>query len=792
MRLSALLFSVWAAFVAPATFAAIDEADLLPVEEAFALQATAPTREAIELTWEIAPGYYLYRHRLAAKPQSDVVEPGTLALPDGQRKHDEFFGDVETYRGRLSARLPIRAPADAATVELEVRSQGCADVGVCYPPQRQMVSIVLPAASPAAPGSVGLITGAQAPLTFSESPAALMEAGPLPEEQAFRVEALVEPGSTAADLRAAVRFSMPPGYYLYRDKTTFAIPQGLAGVALGAPVFPPGQNYRDEHFGEVIVYFGEAEIGLPVTQAPAGIAQLPIEVSFQGCQDGGICYPPMRRTLVLPVAAALAGSAAIATGDVEPATPEGIAKGPSPTAAITAAGAPPGARTSTSRPEVSAQADDSRIADSLRGASRGWALLTFFGLGALLAFTPCVLPMIPILSGIIAGAGPNLSTARALVLSVVYVLSSAVVFMIAGIAAGLAGASLQTAFQNPWVLSAFALLFVALSLSMFGLFELQLPASLQARLAGLSNRQRAGSIGGVAVMGALSALIVGPCVAPPLAGAVLYISQTRDAVFGGAALFALGLGMGAPLVVFGVTAGRLMPRAGAWMDAVKAAFGVVFLLLAVWMLERIVPPPVTLLLAGIVLIGAGVAMHALDPLPAASGGWRRVAKAAGVLVLLLGIAEVAGALAGGNDWMRPLAPFAGEAGGTSSPAVEFRPVKSVEDLDRELAAAGVAGKPLLLDFYADWCVACKEMDRDTFSKSEVAAAADPFVRLKADVTANDDADRALLKRFGLIGPPATLFFAADGSEQRALRLLGFEKADAFRARLERGSAQSRP
>lgn len=788
MRLPALLLAAWAAFAAPAAFAAIDEADLLPVETAFALQVTAPTRDAIELTWKIAPGYYLYRHRLAAKPQDDSVDPGTLELPGGERKHDEFFGDVETYRGTLKARLPIRAPATMQSVELEIRSQGCADVGVCYPPQRQTMRVALPVAIDAVQES-SLITGAPTQFTFGGQQDAVMEEGPLPEEQAFRVEALIEPGSTATDLRAAVRFTMPRGYYLYRDKTGFAVAKGIDGVTLGSPGFPPGQSYRDEHFGDVIVYFTEAEILLPILSAPAGLTQLPIEVSFQGCQDGGICYPPMRRTVVLPVAAALAGNTTAASGSSAPTDSGAVAT----TAARNAddAEAAPAARAPASGSVAGALADDSRIAESLRGAGRGWALLTFFGLGLLLAFTPCVLPMIPILSGIIAGAGPNLSTARALALSVVYVLASAVVFMIAGVIAGLAGASLQSAFQNPWVLVAFALLFVALALSMFGLFELQLPASLQSRLAGLSNRQRAGSLGGVAVMGALSALIVGPCVAPPLAGAVLYISQTRDAVFGGAALFTLALGMGAPLVVFGVTAGRLMPRAGAWMDAVKAGFGVVFLLLAVWMLERIVPPPVTLLLAGIVLIGAGVAMRALDPLPDASGGRRRVAKAAGVLVLLLGIAQVAGALAGGDNWMRPLAPFAGGGGGESSQAVEFRPVKTVEDLDRELVAAGAAGKPLLLDFYADWCVACKEMERDTFSRPEVVAAAERFVRLKADVTANDDADRALLKRFGLIGPPATLLFAADGREQRALRLLGFEKAEDFRARLER-SAGSGP
>ncbi len=773
MRLAANVLLWCLAFAAGSAWA-IDEKDLLPVDEAFAMIAAPSGDDAIRIEWKIAPGYYLYRHRTSVKALDAAVGLGKLELPAGQRTRDEFFGDIETYRGVLGARQIVKHAPAGTPFQIEVRYQGCADVGVCYPPERRVLTIAMPGQTPAPltaaqPPSLPGSNPGQASLGFA-GPGSTLEAGPLPEEQAFRVDALVEPGSTVANVRAVVRFTMPPGYYLYRDQTKFELVEPAGDISIDAPVFPPGRSYRDEHFGDVIVYFDQVEVGVPLRGSPAGVDSLPIKVLFQGCQDGGICYPPMERIVVLPIAAALALPSPLGTANA----PESPAEQPLDNAA-----APPGPVAAP------ALAEDSRLAQSLLGENRTLALLSFFVFGLLLAFTPCVLPMIPILSGIIAGAGPNLSTRRAVLLSSVYVLASAVVFMFAGIAAGLAGANLQAAFQQPWVLILFAAVFVALALSMFGMYELQLPASLQTRLANVSNRQRPGSLGGVAMMGALSALIVGPCVAPPLAGAVLYISHTRVALFGGLALFLLALGMGAPLVAFGATAGRLMPRAGLWMDAVKAAFGVVFLLLAVWMLERILPPAATLFLFGAVLIGAGVAMRALDPLPPAAGGWTRVWKAVGVLLLLLGIAQLVGALSGARDYLRPLGAL---GGGTAQAAhVDFRKIRSVADLERELEAAAAADRPLMLDFYADWCIACKEMDKYTFTDAAVIAAADAFVRIKADVTANDATDKALLRHLELIGPPVTMFYAK-GVERRELRLIGFEKPGPFRARLERASA----
>jgi thiol:disulfide interchange protein DsbD len=428
------------------------------------------------------------------------------------------------------------------------------------------------------------------------------------------------------------------------------------------------------------------------------------------------------------------------------------------------------------------QSEEQVLAANL-SSNRWLALLSFFGFGLLLAFTPCVFPMIPILSGIIAGSGENISTRRAFVLSVVYVLATCVVFTIAGVVAGLAGANLQAAFQKPWILWSFAILFVVLSLSMFGFYELQLPSSWQSKIADISNKQKGGSLIGVAIMGLLSALIVGPCVAPPLAAAVLYISQTHDPVFGGLALFVLSLGMGAPLVVFGTAAGKLLPRAGAWMDAVKAVFGVLFLGLAIWMLARILDPFWIMLMTGALAIASAVYLGALERLPDGVSGWRRLWKALGIVLLVVGAAEIVGAAAGGRDVTQPLAGVVASGGkNADTHALAFRPIKSVADLDREVAAAAAAKRPLMLDFYADWCVSCKEMEKFTFSRADVQQALAGFVLLKADVTANDETDQALLKRFALFGPPATIFFAA-GDERRALRLIGFEDADDFIARL---------
>lgn len=812
--------------------AAINPDDLLPVDQAFALDARADGDGAIAIHWKIADGYYLYRHRTSAQTDAGF-EAGALQLPKGEAYEDEFFGKVETYRKSLTARLP--GQAHAASTTLTVKYQGCADAGICYPPQTRKLTVALPASaatpaaapatSPTAAGNAGLArlgVPGTSPLLGNARPSLLGNLGgtgagtdalPLPPEQAFGFEAIAGDGNTLL-----LRFTPAPGYYLYRDNTSLTLSSDPAGIALGKPQWPRGVRHRDGYFGDTVVYFDQIDVPVPLQRRQADAATVRLTASFQGCQNDGICYPPMTRTVEIALPAGTAGVAAPpqpaagaaaaainAAGVAQDA--EGAADNAGPIAStlndgskvatasggqeVAAEAAPAGvdARGSTDA-ETTNLAEDSLLAAALSGPDRWWALLSFFGFGLLLAFTPCVLPMIPILSGLIAGASAGhergLGAARAFGLSFVYVFASALVFTVAGVVAGLVGANLQIAFQNPWVLAAFAAVFVALALSSFGLFEMQLPSGLRNRLGSLSDRQRGGSLAGVAVMGALSALIVGPCVAPPLAAAVLYIGQTQDPVFGGVALFLLAMGMGVPLLAFGVAAGKGLPTSGPWMVAVQRVFGFVFLGLAIWMLARVLPGPVTLGLWGVLLLGSAATLALAASKPAAHEGLRVLTWTAAALFGVVGATQIVGAIAGSNDPMRPLAGLnTGVAAETRE--LPFRRIKSLDDLDREVAAARDAGQPVMFDFYADWCVACKEMEKYTFPEPQVHAALDGFVLLKADVTANDAIDQTLMKALGIIGPPATLYYV-DGVERRELRLFGFEKADRFAERASRARA----
>lgn len=765
---------------------AVSEADLLPVDDAFALSAQATGRDRIELTWRIADGYYLYRQRIAVQAVDGAFKANPLQLPRGEKHHDEFFGEVETYRHRLTAVQTGALAAGTDAVTLKVKYQGCADLGVCYPPQTRTLTVALPPLAATNPpdddgfAALGRVLGGQGRASLLGTTTGT--AGePLPPAQAFGFEAIAGDGNTLL-----LRFTPAKGYYLYRDKTALKL-TGADGITLERPRWPQGVMHRDEHFGDVVVYFDQVDVPLPLRRTRADAANVRLTASFQGCQTDGICYPPMTRTVLVALPAGRATSAATGAS-----TSPSIAIHDSTTAgAVSTGGADAAmplqagskARSGALNPNASGSypgaADDSRLAAALAGESRWLALLGFFGAGLLLAFTPCVLPMIPILSGLIAGQGTRLGTQRALLLSLVYVVANALVFTAAGVVAGLVGANLQAAFQTPWIIIAFALLFVALALSSFGLYELQLPAALRSRLGAISDHQRGGSLAGVAMMGALSALIVGPCVAPPLAAAVLYISQSHDPVFGGVALFLLAMGMGMPLLAFGAAAGRGMPTSGPWMTAAQRVFGFVFLALAVWMLSRILPPSATLALYGLLALGA--ATWALTA-TTASPHTRLAARFTGLLLAVVGAAELLGALGGSRD---PLQPLAGVFG-TQRQALVFRTIKSSADLDREIAAAKAAGKPLLFDFYADWCVSCKEMEKYTFTDPAVQAALADFVLLKADVTANDAADQALMQRLGIIGPPATLFFR-DGAERRQLRLIGYEKSAPFLDRVQRGA-----
>ena len=625
------------------------------------------------------------------------------------------------------------------------------------------------------------------------------------------------------------RWNIAEGYYLYRDKFRFRAADG-SGASLGEAGFPEGMIKDDEYFGPMEVYYGSVAALVPVAGgAPGDVVD--VDVTYQGCADAGLCYPPITKTVSLLLPAALAdtgtgaGPGAGAAGLSDPggmgapsATPNvqarAVAGGASGESGLAGSGSVPGASglpipgTAGTVPGMPGlpgpvtadiapieMPEQDRVAAALMSGNRWLVVLSLFGAGLLLTFTPCVLPMVPILTSIIVGRGEALgsgaaSTRRAFALSLVYVLAMALTYTVAGVLAGLFGANLAAAFQDPWIVSAFALVFVLLALSMFGFYELQMPASWQAGLAALSHRQRGGTWAGVAAMGGLSALIVGPCVAAPLAGVLIYIGQTGDPLLGGVALFALGMGMGVPLIVAGVSAGRLLPRAGAWMNAVKAVFGVMLLAVAIYLLERVVPESVALLLWAALFIVCAIYMGALDSLSAANGGWRRLWKGTGLVMLVYGVLLMVGVAGGGGDLFRPLQGIALVGGERGERELEFRQVKGIDGLNAELAPAAARGQVVMFDYYADWCVSCKEMERFTFSDPAVQAALANVHLLQTDVTGNDALDRALLSRFDLFGPPAIQFFGPDGRERRELRVVGYMDAGDFLRVVERAIGPS--
>jgi len=736
--------------VLPLLAEALEFDDIKEFGEVFEISAQATSRERIEVSWEIADGYYLYNNKfLKFRTETPGVALGTPEIPEGERKFDDLLGEeVIKFHDRLTVGVPLESvPAGVDLISLKVRSQGCLEDVLCYPPTEQLLVVSLPAVAT----QVLLPKPAASLADVFNQPAT----GPaLQPDVAFVYEAI---GLSSETILA--RFTAQPGYYLYRDKFDFRV-LGDNGFEVREVELPKGTIKDDPEFGPVEVYYGQIEVPVHINR-PAGQAQtISLEADYQGCRDGDICYPPQSLAVDLQMAAS-----AEATGKDSPKTTS-----PETEPAV--------------QPVNVAVSEQDVLARMLLNNPAG-ALFAFFIAGILLAFTPCVFPMVPILSGIIAGQGERMTTTRAFWLSLVYVLAMAVTYTVAGVLAGLFGQNLQALFQNPWILGFFIAIFIALAFSMFGFFELQLPASLQTRLSQTSNQQQGGSLAGVAVMGFLSALIVGPCVAPPLAAALIVIGASGSALLGGAALFALSIGMGVPLILFGMSAGKLVPKAGPWMDAIKAVFGIGMLALAIWMLERIVQGPVILLLWGVLSIACGVYLGALERIPEGASGWRSLWKSLGLVFLLLGAIEITGAASGGDDWMKPLKNVGSSGRSVSAEHVTFQKIKSLADLDAVVAQANQAGKPAMLDFYADWCVECVRMERNTFGEPEIQALFGQIQPLQADVTANDETDQALMAEYGIIGPPAILFFDRHGKELRGFRLVGYFAPEDFAEHLGR-------
>jgi thiol:disulfide interchange protein DsbD len=736
MMLKRTLLLLAMALVAPLVHAASDD-ELLDPEVAFKLDVQAVDANTVRATWTPAEGYYMYRDKFGFSTDTPGAKLGEAKYNKGEMKDDEFFGRIEVYHHQAIIDIPVNGAA-GKTVDLTLKGQGCnGPLGVCYPPMTRKVSLKLPAA-----GAVDKLSGLAGSLGLGNQDDEL-----LPPDQAFAFELAPTDGNHLLG-----RWTIADGYYMYKDKIKFSIQSG-DGISIAGVDLPKGKVHEDEFFGKIEVYYNQLEGKLRLARDRTDATDITVTATYQGCSEAqGVCYPPITKDIKLALPAGQMGS---------------------PAAAPTSGGA---------------MSEQDTLAASLAGGSIWTTILIFFGAGLLLTFTPCVFPMIPIISSIIAGQGENLTTRKAFTMSLVYVLAMALTYTVAGVIMGLIGENVQAIFQNPWVLGTFAAIFLLLSLSMFGFYELQMPGFIQSRLTEISNRQQGGTLVGVAVMGLLSALIVGPCVTAPLVGALIYIGQTGDAVLGGAALFALSMGMGVPLIIIGTSAGKILPRAGGWMDTVKAVFGVMLIGVAIWMLERVVPDAVALALWAVLAIVSAIYMGALEPIREGMSGWFRLWKGLGVVLLIYGALMLVGVSAGGGDPLQPLRGV-GFGGGSvpigQSHELNFKRVQGLDQVERELAAAKSAGQPVVLDLYADWCVSCKEFEKYTFSDPGVQAVLSKAVLLQADVTDNTDQNKALLKRFGLIGPPSIMFFGPDGVERKQYRVVGFMEAEQFRDHAQR-------
>ena len=625
----------------------------------------------------------------------------------------------------------------------------------------------------------------------------------LPVDEAFQVSAVPDGPD-----KVRVEWVIHDGYYLYKSRIKVATASKAAQV--GAPSLPAGIKKNDEYFGEQEIYHDGVVGSVPVARAAGGAIELPIDVTYQGCAEAGLCYPPTTRSFKVSLPAgggsaltgnagsggSASGSSASGSGSASGLTAAGAPSAPNPSAANSTASLA-GATTAGASSGGAFVSEQDKLAILIRDGNLLAVLATFFGIGVLLSFTPCVLPMIPILSGIIVGQGEKVTAGRGFSLAFTYVQGMALTYAAAGAAFVLAFKQApQAFFQQPWIICLFALLFIALAFAMFGTYTLQLPSALQTRLTNVSNQQKSGTYVGTFIMGALSALVVTACVAPALIAALSVISQTGQIARGAGALYATGLGMGVPLLLVGASAGTLLPKVGPWMDTVKSLFGVLFLGVAIYFVQPLMSPSLSMLLWSALAVVGGYWVFSLK---ARDGGPAPAAvRAPGLIAVVYGVLLLIGVASGGTDPLQPLSSLrVASAGGVATgekkaaeSGLAFETIKSVADLQARVAAASASGKTVMLDFYADWCVSCKEMEKYTFTDSGVQSALGNTILLRADVTRNDDLDQALLKHLGILGPPTIAFYDAAGAEQRPYRVVGYMKAGDFTSVLRKAFGDS--
>ncbi|MCR4347797.1 MAG: protein-disulfide reductase DsbD [Sulfuricaulis sp.] len=756
--LLALLFLL----LSPAHAAAPDE-ELLEGDQAFRLTTRTLNATTLEASWKIAPGYYMYRDKFKFETL-DGTQLKNPVFPRGKKKQDPLFGEVETYTKAVKIRLPFTRAEGTNTARLRITSQGCNEpVGVCYPPIIKEVDFKLP------PGKTKPVSSTTPATVITDKISSLKdltrrlapiggEQEPVDPEQAFQVSVMAHDNATLL-----ARIDIDECCYLYRDKTKFELVTAdgapISDVRLGNITLPPGKTKNDEFIGKTEVYEKDFEVTLPVTGLGAVDRNMQLKLTYQGCSEKGvaICYPPTTKTYDVQF-----------RGGV-----------------LSVAG------TSILSHSIPGNADSRDMSKFVI------AVLAAFGAGLLLTFTPCVLPMVPILSGIIVGTeGTQITKLRGGLLSYTYVLGTALTYAVAGGVAGATGDQLQAYFQTPSAIGIFAGLLVLLSLSMFGFYQLQVPSSIQsllhhhsARMHGHVKQWFGGELIGAFILGLISALIIGACVSPILVSVLGAAIAAKDPLLGASIMFSLAHGQGAILVALGIGAGFLLPKLGKWMDSVKHFFGALLIAVAIYLLGYLPQVPVLFLWAAFFIV-SGVYLGATQSLPEHASGWRYLWKGSGTFLLIWGILAFLGGFAGNRDVLNPLPLSSFSSGvmpGASAPAEEhlFVRVSNLSDLESRLAAAKTAGKPVIVDYYADWCTDCLRMEKATFADPRVRAELrQRFVMLQIDVTDPNHPDgKAIKQRFGVYGPPAMLFFSANGQERRELRTYGFRNVDEFFALL---------